>query len=105
MNCTAIKDTSSLCLEENGNNLFTCPVCGGLISDINVPIKESIEKNLREEGITFPNCTLTMHYESYHMLDGDEMVLDDFHPITFIIDIVYDSAGKCNIFDVVDVHP
>jgi len=105
MNCISVTDKSSVCVEEKENDLFTCPVCGRLISAINVPMKESIiEEKLREEGMTFPNCTMTMHYESYHVLDGDEMVLDDFHPVTFVIDIVYDTAGKCIVFDVVGVH-
>lgn len=99
-------DKSCICLEEKRRYQFTCPVCGKLIGDMNLPTQENIiEEKLREEGITFPNFALTMAFESCHIFDGNEKVLDDVHPISFAIDIVYDSAGKCITFEVVGVNP
>jgi hypothetical protein len=97
-------------IEEKTNTLtkkhFTCPVCGGILSDKNLPdLKSVVDYNIYDEGnFKIVNSSFTIQYNFKHGFDEEnDAALEEFHTVVVQIELTFDSTGECVVFDMVGV--
>jgi hypothetical protein len=87
----------------------TCPVCGKLLGDQNLPDIEAVIKDEifhLDENNRIVNSRVTIEHEFDHFYDEEEdKEMNEPHSLVSVIEAEFDSKGNCIRFDIVEVHP
>ena len=84
-----------------------CPVCGKLISEKYLPDVEGfIDERLYYIGDVRIISAAVLECDFFHFYDEEEeVVLEDPHSLTAVVNTEFDHCGTCTTFEIVEIHP
>jgi hypothetical protein len=87
----------------------TCPVCGRLLGDQNLPDIEGVIKDgifHLDENNRIINSRVTIEHEFDHFYNEEEnKEMNEPHSLVSIIEAEFDDKGDCIRFDILEVRP
>ncbi|MBU7009086.1 MAG: hypothetical protein HXS46_00230 [Theionarchaea archaeon] len=85
---------------------FICPVCGTPIHHMNLPDLQSVveERIYFASEMLIANSSVEFHCDFEHYCDEEGLPMENPHTVYGVIKTVFDSAGRCVKFDVVEVR-
>ena len=87
--------------------VFSCPVCGGKLSRQLPSMKGTLEDpSLFPLNLTIVDSVILIVRKFFHDRDEDDgnFSLENPHSVMAVIKAVFDSAGACTEFEILDVY-